>query len=100
MRQNQVILPILILGYTFYDYAKILANNDSTQCVFSYEYGMKLAKKAREQDVTVKAHIKIDTGMGRIGFLCRGTSQNEIEKAIGVCTYTVNHSHRDSFICP
>lgn len=85
LRQNQISLPILILGYTSCDCAKILADNNITQCVFSYEYGMNLVEKARAQNVTVKVHIKIDTGMGRIGFLCRDASSNEIEKAVEVC---------------
>ncbi len=85
LRQNQIVLPILILGYTSHDCAKLLADYNITQCVFSYEYGMSLAEKAKAENVTVKVHIKLDTGMGRIGFLCRDTSSNEIEKAIKVC---------------
>ncbi len=85
LRRNGINLPVLILGYTSCDCAKILADNDITQCVFSYEYGMSLAEKAKAQKVTVKVHIKLDTGMGRIGFLCRDNSMDEIQKALDVC---------------
>lgn len=62
LRRNNITLPILILlGYTSCDCAKILADNDITQCVFSYEYGMGLSEVARTAGVTVKVHIKIDT---------------------------------------
>ncbi len=88
LRRNGIFLPILILGYTSCDCAKILANNDITQCVFSYEYGISLAEKAKAENVIVKVHIKIDTGMGRIGFLCRGNLFNEIGKAIDICKLT------------
>lgn len=85
LRKNGIYLPILILGYTPCECAKLLAENNITQCVFSYEYGMKLAEIAQSDGVTVKIHIKIDTGMGRIGFLCRRNSYNEVEKAGDVC---------------
>lgn len=85
LRQNQITVPILILGYTSCDCAGILAENKLTQCVFSYEYGMRLSAVAQAEGVTVKIHIKIDTGMGRIGFLCRDTGDQEIEKATEVC---------------
>lgn len=39
LRKNGVYLPVLILGYTSCDCAKLLAENDITQCVYSYEYG-------------------------------------------------------------
>lgn len=85
LRKNGVDLPILILGYTPCECAKLLGENNITQCVFSYEYGMKLAENAKLEGVTVKIHIKIDTGMGRIGFIWRNNSDNEIDKAVTVC---------------
>ena len=85
LRQNSITLPILILGYTSCDCAKILADNDLIQSVFSYDYGMSLAQNAAEFGVTVKVHIKIDTGMGRIGFLFRDGSEVEIGQAVEVC---------------
>lgn len=85
LRQNNITLPILILGYTSCDCAKILSEYNIEQCVFSYEYGMQLSKVATAEGVKVKIHVKIDTGMGRIGFLCRDSSCEEIYKAIEVC---------------
>lgn len=85
LRQNAIKLPILILGYTPAECAKILSDNDITQCVYSLEYGVKLAKNAEKHGVTVKIHIKLDTGMGRIGFLCRNGAQNELNGVIEVC---------------
>lgn len=85
LRRQRITLPILILGYSSTKCAKLLADHHITQCVFSYEYGMELARAAAEARVTVKVHIKIDTGMGRIGFLCRDNDKNELEAAAEVC---------------
>ncbi len=60
--------PILILGYTPVSLAKALADNDISQCVYSKEFAEKLSANAKADGVTVKIHIKFDTGMCRIGF--------------------------------
>ena len=85
LRKNNIRLPLLVLGYTPEECAELLALNNVTQAVYSYEYGMKLARVARELSVKVKIHIKIDTGMGRIGFLCRGGEDSELSKAARIC---------------
>ena len=85
LRQNGITLPLLILGYTPAECAKILAENDITQCVYSLEYGKKLAKNAQKHGVRIKIHLKLDTGMGRIGFLARKDAENELDGAIEVC---------------
>ena len=59
---------ILIFGVTPTRYAGTLACHNITQSVFSLEYAEKLSSDALEQGVTVPVHIKLDTGMGRIGF--------------------------------
>lgn len=76
---------ILIFGYTPSSCAKILAQNNISQAVFSLEYAKKLQEKCRNDGVKVKAHLKIDTGMSRIGFFAQNPesikkSVKEIEK--------------------
>ena len=82
LRNNGIHIPILILGYTDPRCASELAGYNITQCVFSYDYGKALSKNAIERDVTVKIHIKLDTGMGRIGFRC---INEELDMAERVC---------------
>ncbi len=88
LRRHQISLPILILGSTPPSCAHLLATNDITQCVFSYDYGRALAAYAEQENVTVRVHLKIDTGMGRLGFWYRGGSAHEIEEAISLCHAT------------
>lgn len=68
LRNNGISKPILILGYTPTSCAPILAENDISQSVFSYSYASELSRCASESGVKVKVHIKLDSGMGRIGF--------------------------------
>lgn len=82
LRKNEIHVPILILGYTDPRCASELAGYNITQCVFSYDYGKALSKNAVERAVTVKIHIKLDTGMGRIGFRCLN---EELDMAEQVC---------------
>lgn len=60
---------ILILGYTFPDSAEILVENDIIQAVFSTEYAHELNEHAIRLGCRVRCHIKLDTGMNRIGFV-------------------------------
>ncbi len=62
---------ILILGITPAEYAATLAEQSITQAVFSTEYGVALSRAATAAGVRVKSHLKIDTGMGRIGFVAQ-----------------------------
>ena len=69
LRENGIRLPVLILGFTPAGMARELADNNISQAVFSEEYARELSKAAGEQKVNVKIHIKLDTGMSRIGFM-------------------------------
>ncbi|MHB8065239.1 MAG: alanine racemase [Ruminiclostridium sp.] len=69
LRRNGISAPILILGYTDPVRANEIIENDVTQSVFSQELAQSLSEEAVKQSKKVKIHIKIDTGMSRIGFL-------------------------------
>lgn len=67
LRVSGITKPILILGYTFpYSY-EMLAKEDVSQAVFRYDNIEELVQAARKADRRIKVHIKVDTGMGRIG---------------------------------
>ncbi len=68
LRDCGIKIPILILGYTPIECVNALAENDISQCVYSSEYAKELSRFATAARVNVKIHIKLDTGMGRIGF--------------------------------
>ena len=82
LRELGIEKNILILGYTPADCAKILADNNISQCVYSEEYASLLSKFAVEQNATVNIHIKLDTGMSRLGFDCRTENLCGIDSAL------------------
>lgn len=87
IRSGGITLPILILGYTPVCQAGLLAENNISQCVYSTEYASALSQKAVELGVKVKMHIKIDTGMSRLGFFFQDLNRDEasVKEIIDVC---------------
>lgn len=70
LRKGGIKNPILILGYTPPELADKLFQHDITQTLVSFEYAKQLNFMAKELNVRPKVHIKLDTGMGRIGIVC------------------------------
>ena len=70
LRNSGITLPLLILGYTPPECASELCKNNISQCVYSLEYARQLSEYANDCGGLINVHIKIDTGMGRIGFAC------------------------------
>lgn len=87
LRENGITAPILILGFTPASAAEALAKNHIAQAVFSEEYAKELSACAVKQGVTVKIHIKLDTGMSRIGFMYQEPERdkNSISEIVRVC---------------
>ena len=70
LRSCGITNPVLILGYTPPTFAKCLFENNFSQTVFGSDYAGELSRFAVEAGVEVKIHIKCDTGMSRLGFVC------------------------------
>jgi alanine racemase len=88
LRACDIKKPILILGYTPAELAKTLYENDIIQCVYSSEYAKALAEHANSEGVKIAVHIKIDIGMGRLGFIFRHSAEESIEELVDVCAYS------------
>lgn len=83
---------IIILGYTDPSYAAVLGKHSITQCVFSLEYAKRLNEHAER---TVNVHIKLDTGMNRIGFRAQNDadfsrSVAEIKEIASLCKLKIS----------
>ncbi len=75
IRLGGTMKPILILGYTDPTLAKECEYENFEVCCHSLEYAQRLSNEMRGEAHKLKVHIKIDTGMSRLGVLC----QNEAE---------------------
>lgn len=87
IRKSGSKLPIVILGYTPVSEAENLAAYNISQAVFSLEYAKELSEKCVEEDCICKMHIKVDSGMSRIGFMCQEFPRDEysIEEICEAC---------------
>ncbi|RVZ96161.1 alanine racemase [Helicobacter pylori] len=59
--------PILILGYSPNSNASMLIDNDLSAMVFSFEQAEVFSQMALKSQKRLKVHLKIDTGMHRLG---------------------------------
>jgi alanine racemase len=58
---------ILCLGSFWHGQEKLILNNNLTPVVYQLDRAESLDRAAKERNTVVDVHIKIDTGMGRIG---------------------------------
>ena len=82
LRGGGVTIPILCLGQTPPQLAELLLEHDVTQTVSDLETGRALARAAQAVGRTLKIHVKVDTGMTRLGFLWREGGERETAAAI------------------
>lgn len=68
IRRGEVRAPILILGYTPATYAEMMVFMDITQEIHSLEYAKELDAQLSGTNYILNVHLKIDTGMTRLGF--------------------------------
>lgn len=68
LRQAGIVKPILIIGYTAPENFSDLLQYDITQAIYRLEDCECLSELAVKAGKKAKVHIKVDTGMSRIGF--------------------------------
>lgn len=83
LRRGGVQLPILILGYTPALYARDMAEMDLRQEVHSLAYARELEARLVGTDSRLRVHLKLDTGMARLGFFCR-EGEKTLEELLAV----------------
>jgi alanine racemase len=81
LRKAGINAPILLLGYTPGDQFHEVLDLNLIQTVYSLEMAEALNSIAEQSGGQVKVHIKIDTGMGRLGFIPGKPALEDILKA-------------------
>lgn len=72
LRNHEVQMPILILGHTPPEQVGELIRMNITQAVSAQAKAEEYSAEAIKCGGVLKIHIKVDTGMSRLGFLCNG----------------------------
>ena len=80
LRQNNIKMPILCLGFVPEEYFEDAIKNNITLTVYSLEMAKKLNNICERLNTYINIHIKIDTGMSRIGFKVIEESIDEIDR--------------------
>ncbi len=88
LRKAGVSKPVLVLGFTPAEEAGSLARHGISQCVYSVDYARELSLYAQQAGAVVKIHIKVDTGMSRLGFFFQDINRDSgvVEEIKEACT--------------
>lgn len=78
LRRHGIRKPILILGRSFSEEYEQIVEWNLQPAVCSYEAAEQLSRIAESMDKELQLHIKIDTGMSRIGYQVTEQSAREI----------------------
>jgi alanine racemase len=79
LREAGLEVPILIFGYSPPGLAPMLIDYELTQTVYSLSTASALSEQATRKGEKINVHLKVDSGMGRLGFLLvptNGTSRD------------------------
>ena len=78
LRRHNITKPIYILGFIYEHRIKDAIINDIRMSVFDIEMAKAISQTAVELNKNAYVHIKVDTGMSRIGFATNDASVNDI----------------------
>lgn len=84
LRSRGVRVPILVLGALMEEDIDDYINFNITPSVFSYEMAHAISYVAEKKEIVTKIHIKLDTGMSRIGFLTGEKNEGIAEEIIKI----------------
>lgn len=92
LRRRGIEAPMMTLGFTDRSRYADAVKYGIEQAVYSYEIAKALSDEATAQGRQIKVHVKLDTGMGRIGFKTDGSDTEEIKRSLslpGIVPYGV-----------
>lgn len=115
LRESGVSAPILVLGYTQPEYSSIVIEHGLVQTVYAFEAADALSLAASRLKKKAVVHIKVDTGMGRLGLIpdnprisilgkhLHGSAQRDVESIAvlpnveveGIFTHFANADSKD-----
>lgn len=85
LRTGGITLPILILGGTDPEETPLLLQHNLAQTVYDLETAKRFSKLATLLGKRLTVHVKVDTGMARLGFVCGETQEVAVRQISAVC---------------
>jgi len=87
LREAGISAPILLFGHSLPAYVEILDSQNIWAALNTLESAHRISAEAVRRKTTIKAHIKVDTGMGRLGLMTdeiavQSTSREQFDRAI------------------
>ncbi|HBM16337.1 MAG TPA: alanine racemase [Lentisphaeria bacterium] len=82
LRLRSIARPIFIFGYTPPDMLDIVFDCNAAQAVHSYQTAKEYSDRAVDSGRKLRVHIKLDTGMGRLGLFLHKTGDMESYKRL------------------
>lgn len=79
LRKAGYTVPIMVLGYTPNEQGHLIIDNNIIQTVCTYDQALYFSSIAKEANKNLTIHLKIDTGMSRLGFRPSKESLNDIK---------------------
>lgn len=84
IRYNNIDIPVLVMGYIPDEHLKTAIKNNITITIFSTKQAQIINNVSKDLKIIGKAHIKIDTGMGRIGFKIDEDTINKLKHILNL----------------
>ena len=87
LREAGIKLPLLILGYTPSEYVPLLLEYNIAQSAVDEEHALLLSEAAQKIGGRLKVHVKLDTGMSRLGIFAQGeaAANDAAEAVLRIC---------------
>ncbi len=105
LREHGLSLPILIMGGLVpWDETGTLWKQRLTPVLADFDGLHRLARDARERELAINVHVKVDTGMGRLGFdpseleaLCKALKASGYIRVEGLMSHFAGSEQRDEY---
>ena len=80
LRKAGIEAPILVFGYIHPSQAVMINDLDLVTTVYGLNMAKALSREAKLLNTPVKVHLKVDTGMGRVGMLIKPVKKQALKK--------------------
>jgi len=80
LRQAGITAPVLVFGYIYPAQAGLVNQLDLTATIYNFNMAKALSQRACDLGIRLNVHLKIDTGMGRVGIIVQKKIVQEIKK--------------------